>query len=261
MDLILQYLPTFMLVFCRITAFFVVSPIFSYAHAPAQFRIGLAVFVSFIAFSTLPVTNPVPIDGIFFLSVLREVIVGLALGFVVYMFFQAVQVAGVFVDTQIGFGMANVIDPMTGTQSPLLGNLKMIVSTLLFLAMNGHHYLLRALIDSYQWVPVTNEAFSQIYNGSVSTFISRSFASMFSLAFQIAAPMVVTLFLVDIGLGLLARTAPQFNVFVIGIPLKILVGLIVLAFLMPEYLSLFQTVFTSAIESMHQLTTIFGNQP
>lgn len=187
--------------------------------------------------------------------------IGLLLGFIGYLMFMTIQTAGSFIDIQIGFGIANVIDPMTGASAPIIGNFKYMIALLLFLSMNGHHYLLNAIVYSYNWVPLDNDLFVKMINGSLSEFLVRSFAQSFMLAFQMSAPLVTALFLTDIGLAFLARTAPQYNVFVIGVPLKIIIGLALLLILMPSLAALFQNLFDIMFESMQNLLGLMGKSP
>lgn len=258
MQPILLLLPNFLLIFCRITSFFVVAPIFSTRTVPAPFRIGLSFFITLLVFGSVNAGTPVPLDGNYPILILREVLFGLALGFIAYIFFNVVQVAGAFIDLQMGLGIANVYDPMTGAQSPIMGSLKYIVAILLFLSFNGHHYMLSAIMDSYVWVPIDNFFFREIASGQVSDFMVRSFSTMFALAFQLAAPIVIAMFLTDVGLGALARTAPQFNVFVVGVPVKILVGLVILLLVLPGFLQFFGKIFETLLEALTQLIRMVG---
>lgn len=251
-DAIMQLFPAFLLVFCRITAFFVVAPIFSTRNIPKTFKIGLAFFVSVIVFMTVGFDTKVTADATYILAVMREVLAGLLIGYIAYLFFAAVQTAGAFTDMQIGFAIANIVDPLTGVSAPLLGNLKYMMMMLIFLSINGHHYLLAAIMDSYKWLPLDNNLYGQIYGGSVADFLVRTFADTFMLALQISSPIVVAMILTDIGLGLLARTAPQYNVFVIGVPIKIFVGLSMLLLLLPGFGALFQMLFDHMFHALKQ---------
>ncbi|MNI69408.1 Flagellar biosynthetic protein FliR [compost metagenome] len=150
---------------------------------------------------------------------------------------------------------------MTGASAPILGNFNYLIATLLFLSINGHHYLLDAIIRSYNWIPLSNELFQKIYNGNVSEFLITTFSQSFMLAFQMAAPLIVALFLTDVALGFLARTAPQFNVFVIGIPLKIIVGLVVLLLLVSSFVYAFQHLFEFMFKSLQNLLGVIGERP
>jgi len=262
MELFFQFWPTFLLVFCRITSFFVVVPILSAKNVPTTLKIGLSVFLSLIAFTGMGADQAVTFDAQYILLIVREILIGVLLGFVSYLFFTVVQIAGSFMDLQMGFSIANVIDPLTGVSSPMLGNLKYMIAMLLFLTFDGHHFLIRAILDSYQWVPLNNELFARIYGGQISDFLFKSFSTMFYLAFQLAAPVVAAMFLTDLGLGLLTRVAPQFNIFVVGVPLKLILGFMLLVLLFPELLSLFSGLFQSMFKTMEQLLQIIsGTQP
>jgi len=253
MELMLKGFPVFLLIFCRITSFFVVAPIFSARNVPTAFKIGFGFLLSLLVFLTYGIKQTIVPDAGYILAIIREILAGVLLGYVVYLFFTVVQTAGAFVDMQMGFGMANIIDPMTGASAPLLGNFKYMIATLVFLSMNGHHYLLLALLKSYEWIPLSNDLFERIYQGDIAEFLIRTFAETFMLALQIAAPLVVAMFLTDVGLGFLARTAPQFNVFVIGIPLKILVGFLLLILMMPGLGSIFEHLFAQMFGAVEKL--------
>ncbi|GFN31880.1 flagellar biosynthetic protein FliR [Paenibacillus xylaniclasticus] len=253
MELIEQGFPIFLLIFCRMTAFFVVAPVFSMRGVPTTFKIGLGFFISLIVFLTYGVKETAVLDATYILLVFREVLVGLLLGFVVYLFFTVVQTAGALMDISMGFAMSNVVDPLTGAASPIMGNLKYMILILVFLSMNGHHYLLTSLMDSYQWLPLDNDLFSEIYDGKVSNFIAVTFTETFMLAFQIASPILVAMFLTDVALGFLAKTAPQYNVFIIGMPLKILLGLFMLVLVLPTMSGVLEHLFTAMFDRLNSL--------
>ncbi|MBO9609161.1 MAG: flagellar type III secretion system protein FliR [Paenibacillaceae bacterium] len=257
MEFLLLNFPNLLLIFCRITAFFVVAPVFSARNVPTHFKIGFSFCVALLVFGVVP-GDPVSFDGPYVLLIVRETLVGLVLGFVAYIFFTIVQVAGSFIDMQIGFSMANIIDPMTGTQSPIIGNLKFVLATLLFVTFGGHQMLIRAVMDSYEWVPLSYDWFARIADGQLTEFLVKSFATSFVLAFQMAAPIVAALFLVDIGLGILAKTAPQFNLFVIGLPLKVLLGLLMLTLLFPGFISLFFDLFETMFQHIEDVLNILA---
>ncbi|MCC3376223.1 flagellar biosynthetic protein FliR [Cohnella sp. REN36] len=262
MNTVMQVFPAFMLVLCRIASFLMVAPVFSTRTIPKTFKVGLAFFISIVVFLTVGFDNPVPLDGAYILAILKEVLAGLVIGYTAYLFFTVVQTAGAFIDIQMGFGIANIVDPLTGASAPIMGNLKFMLLTLVFLSINGHHYLIGAIMDSYKWLPLDGQLFHTVYEGRMTDFLARTFADTFLLALQIAAPLVVAMFLTDAGLGLLARTAPQYNVFVIGIPVKILVGLALLILLMPGFGTLFQMVFDRMFGALEKLFVIMkATQP
>ncbi|REK67260.1 MAG: flagellar biosynthetic protein FliR [Cohnella sp.] len=256
MEQIMQLFPAFLLVLCRISSFIVVAPVFSTRTVPGTFKIGLAFFIAVIVFLNVGFDDRVTADANYILAVMKEVLAGLLIGFVAYLFFTVVQTAGSFMDMQMGLGVANIVDPLTGMSAPLLGNLKFMLMILVFLNINGHHYLISAIMDSYRWLPLDNHFFQTVYGGSLTAFLSRTFADTFMLALQVSAPLVVAMFLTDVGLALLTRAAPQFHVFVIGIPVKIMIGLAVLILVMPGIGVVFQTLFDHMYDALEKLFVI-----
>lgn len=256
MNLIMQAFPAFLLVLCRMTAFFVVAPLFSSRMFPQSIKIGLAFYVSIMVFLTIGYDTSIVADGSYILAIIREIFAGLLIGYVAFLFFTIVQTAGGLIDLQMGFAMANVIDPFTGASAPLLGNFKYMLMMIVFLSVNGHHYLLTAIMNSYEWLPLDNKLFETYYGGNITEFLTRTFADTFLLAVQISTPIIVSLFLTDFGLALLARTAPQFNVFVIGIPIKILVGFAILILLLPGFGALFQMLFDHMFNALEKLFVV-----
>lgn len=258
MAILEQALPVFLLVFCRMSAFLVTSPIFSFRNVPMTLKIGLAFFVSLLVYAGLGGWSASVPQISYVYLIIQETLIGLLLGFLSYLFFTAVQVAGSFIDHMMGLGMANVIDPLTGTQSPVVGNFKFFVGMLIFLALDGHHYLILALMRSYEWVPLSGGFFARIADGGVSDFLVDSLARMFYLAFQMSAPIVVAIFLLDVALGVLAKTVPTMNVFVIGLPIKIVTGLILLFLTVSGFTALFRNLFAEMFRYMEQLLNILS---
>lgn len=255
-DTVMQLLPAYMLVLCRISAFIVVAPVFSSRSLPGPFKAGISVFLALLVFLTVGFDQPVPTDATYIFSVLKEIMAGLVIGYTASLFFSLIQTAGTLIDISMGLGIANILDPISGVSAPLLGNLKFMLMMLVFLSTNGHHYLLGAIMNSYKWLPLDNRMFQIIYEGRLTEFMVRTFADTFVLALQIAMPLIVAMFLTDFGLGLLARTAPQYNVFVIGIPLKILIGLALMILIMPGFSTLFQIVFDRMFDALEKLFVI-----
>lgn len=141
MEELFPHFPAFLLIVVRVTTFFVAMPIFSYRSIPVQHRVGLGIFLAWIMYYTIdaPVLE---LDVTFYLLIMKEALVGLFIGFTAYMILSAVQVAGGLIDFQMGFSIANVIDPQTGAQSPLMGQYLYTIALLFLLSTNGHHLLL-----------------------------------------------------------------------------------------------------------------------
>ncbi|MBM7571835.1 flagellar biosynthetic protein FliR [Aquibacillus albus] len=198
----------------------------------------------------------IPIDDQYLLLLFKEVLVGLLLGLIAYIILAAIQIAGGFIDFQMGFAIANVIDPQTGAQSPLIGQYFYTIALLFLLTVNGHHLLINGIFYSYETIPV--HAFIPFENEGIAAFVIEVFNRMFIIAFQLSIPIVGCLFLVDIALGIVARTVPQLNVFVVGLPLKILVAFLALFVMMSIYIMLVRNLFELMINSMDGLMRLFG---
>lgn len=250
----LATIPIFLLVFARVLAFFLTLPLFSYRTIPTLYKIGIAFFLSLIIVVTLQ-NEQVTLEENYMLLLLKEITVGLFTGLIAYLIVSAMQVAGGFIDFQMGFAVANVIDPQTGAQSPLIGQYFYMFTLLFLLSVNGHHLLIDGIVHSYQLIPL--DALITFENG-LSHFSITTFNRMFLIAFQIAIPLVGCLFLVDVALGIIARTVPQLNVFVVGLPLKITVSFTVIFFFLAIYVSLVRYLFSVMFETMRDLMVILG---
>jgi flagellar biosynthetic protein FliR len=168
-----------------------------------------------------------------------ELLVGCAIGFVSNMIFAGIQLAGQLMDMQMGFGIVNVVDPLSGTQVPLLGNFTQAMALLLFLAVDGHHYLIQSVVNSYQLIPVMGMHLT----GHFMDQLVKVMVYVFAIAIKISSPLVLTVLTADIAMGFIGRTVPQMNVFIVGMPLKILLGFICLLMLVPVYAWVFETIF------------------
>lgn len=251
----LSSIPIFVLILVRVIAFFVTLPLFSYRTIPNQFKIGFAVFLTLVMFYALD-TSTIDIEGIYILLLLKEAIVGLLIGLIAYLIVSAVQIAGGFVDFQMGFAIANVVDPQTGAQSPLTGQYFYIIALLFLLSVDGHHLLIDGIFYSYDFIPI--DKVIPFHNESMVLFVIEVFNKMFVIAFQMAIPIVGCLFLVDVALGIIARSVPQLNVFVVGLPVKIFVSFVAIFFFFSLYMMLVRNLFTSMFETMRALMQLFG---
>ncbi|MEC1179339.1 flagellar biosynthetic protein FliR [Metasolibacillus meyeri] len=245
-----------LLIFVRVSAFFVSVPLFSYRTIPPQMRIALAFALSLIMYYTYSY-EVIAFDGTYILLVLKEAIIGLMLGLIAYIIMSAVQIAGGFIDFQMGFAMANIVDPQTGAQSPLMGQFFNFLALLTMLAINGHHLLLDGIFYSYQFMPM-NQLFPNFGSEATVDFILRTFTAVFAIAFQMSAPIIATLFLVTVALGITGKTVPQLSIFVIGFPIKIAVGFIVLIIMMGVMVGVMQKLIEMMIVHLRDLMVLLG---
>lgn len=256
MEQLIPKLPVFFLILVRLTAFFVSVPFFSYKTIPVQSRVFLALVLAWMMTYSLQTVN-IPIDEMYAMLVIKEAVIGLLIGLIAYIIISALQIAGSFIDFQIGFAIANVIDPMTGAQSPLIGQFFQTLAMLLLIATNGHYLLLDAIYFSYQYIPLQS-VWPDFGDAGFAAFIMKTFTTVFAIAFQMAVPVVATIFLVDLALGITAKTVPQLNIFVVGFPIKIAVSFIVLFIMMSVMIAVMQKLFTVMFAAMRDLMVILG---
>jgi len=245
-----------LLVIGRTSGLFIISPVFSGRQIPIQIKIVLVFFLSGMIAFINPIMAEVPItnSGMFLIALGMEILIGYTLGFVAYVIFAGIQLAGQLMDMQMGFGIVNVIDPQSGTQVPLIGNFQYLLAIMIFLGVNGHHLLLRALNDSYQLVPVLGTS----YDGQILQFMMEMGLYMFVIGLKLAAPVVAALFMADLALGFVARTVPQMNVFVVGLPLKIGAGLVMVMMTLPVFIWFIQVLMERFFGYLDSLIVILG---
>lgn len=236
----------FLLVLSRMTGIFFLTPVIGSRNIPIQVKIGISLFLAFATYPFVTVPAFLGIDSPLFFAanIIKELFIGLLIGYVGLLFFSAVLIAGQVIDMQMGFGLVNVIDPLSQTQVPVMGQFKYLIAMLIFLMVNGHHWFILAVTRSFEIIPVG----SLLITSELSNAIILAFSEVLLMSIKIAFPILGTLLIVDICLGFLARTLPQMNVFIVGFPLKIGVGLAIFAVVLP----LLSNVFFKLFERMHE---------
>ncbi|MBM7613674.1 flagellar biosynthetic protein FliR [Alkaliphilus hydrothermalis] len=247
----------FILILIRVTGIFVAAPVFARNNFPMLLKVGLSATISFILLPTLGEGYMLEINGFLQLGYysMMEFLIGLLIGFISFTYFTVIYVAGTIIDVQMGFSMVNVFDPQTNTQVPIMGNFYNNIISLLFIVMNGHHLLIRALVGSYRLLPV---GFTFTIGDNVVVQMTMIFSEIFILAVKFSAPVLITVILVDILLGVLARTMPQMNVFVVGMPLKIVVGMVMILITLPFVIPFSEILFNRMFESVFDILKILS---
>jgi flagellar biosynthetic protein FliR len=233
----------FGLVLSRVSAIFTMAPVFGSRTIPATVKIGLALLISVAIYPTLDLNGlELPVQIIpFALMVLKEFAIGMIIGFLITMIMNAAFLAGQMVDTQMGFGIANIVDPITGAQIPLIGQFQYVLALTLFLALNAHRILLGTLMESFRIVPLTMASYARSI--PFTAYVIKLSSEMWVLALKIAAPALAVLFLSTVALGIVARTVPQMNVFIVGFPLQIGIGLFMVMEALPMTVIVLSRVF------------------
>lgn len=217
---------TVLLVSIRLGALFLLTPLFAVARVPIQVRLLFILSLSLVLVASLQV-NPIETQGGFsdlLQASLHEALLGALLAFGLFAAFGSFLFGGRILDFQMGFGVANLIDPGTNTQSPLIGSVLNLMAVMTFFLLNGHHMMLRGLAYSLEKIPPGSGLLQMNMEAIVSMF-----GLMFIFGIGIVMPAITTLLLLDVGMAFMARTMPQVNIFIVGLPLKIFVGLSVLA--------------------------------
>lgn len=218
-----------LLIFVRITGYLFTAPFFSLRNVPIRVKTGLSVFLTAILFYSVPYAKP-EYAGVIGLAVLiiKEALAGAIMGLFANIAYQILAFAGQIIDMEIGFSMVSEIDPVTSIQTTITANFYGYLVLLVMFITNLHHYFLKAIIDSFQIIEIGKANFNPNLYQLMVDFIT----DYFIIGFRIVLPIFAAILVVNAILAILAKIAPQMNMFVIGMQLKIFVGLIVLAMIM-----------------------------
>lgn len=230
----------FLFVFLRVMGILTIAPVFGHRSVVSQIKVGVALMVAVALFPVVPPTLKThPHLLLLVLALVKELLMGMLIGFVSLLVFIGVRFAGEMVGLDIGFGVANLIDPLSAEQVSIVGELQSLLAVVIFLLVNGHHVLLRGLAASFDLVPLGGVQMPDLLGQSLIALTGK----VFVIAVQLAAPVSATLFLTTLALGIVARTVPQMNVFVVGFPLKIIVGITALMVTLPMFYSALVALF------------------
>ena len=209
------------------------APVFSSKASPVPIRVGLVILMSIIMVSVLNQPTLPLVESIWQLAGMaaKELLVGVVIGLMFRLLFMGIKTGGAILGYQIGFAMVSVPDVDSADQVSIIARFWFLLATLIFLSINGHHLVIGAMADSFQAIP----AGMVTMPSSVGELIIKYTGYIFIIAVKVAAPVMVTLFLTDVSLGIIAKMMPTMNVFFVGFPIKIGVGLVVLAMSLPLF--------------------------
>lgn len=218
-------------IFLRITSFFLVSNGFFPKGTPAILKGVIGIIISFAVASGVDYSNVTSIENDFMTIVymISEVLCGLVLGYIVNLVFQVVKMAGAFIDLQVGLSMMNIVDPTSEESNTIISNLTYNLALVIFFISNGHHLVIGCLTKSFSVVGI-GKAIN--FSNSFETILD-AFISYFELGLRIAIPLLLVILIVELSMALISRTVPQINVLILGIPVKIVVGLLTFVALLP----------------------------
>jgi flagellar biosynthesis protein FliR len=234
----------FILVLLRVSAIVVTIPVISDSSVPVRIKAALSILITLIIFPIVLPKIPKPANYHTLILMYRmagEVMIGVIIGFVARLIFAGVQLAGDMIGFQMGLSIANVIDPITSEQVSTITELQYLISMLVFLAVDAHHIFFSAIMQSYNIIsPLTFH-----FSGPLMQFIFDFSRDMFVIALKLGAPLMAVMLFTNVGLGIVARTVPQINIFIVGFPLQIAIGLIFLGLTAPMFVQLTQGLFAN----------------
>lgn len=241
----------YLLVFFRIGGFFLVAPVFGTQLVPRRVRTGLALLVTVLLVPMLPPLAPQdPLSLSMAVTIVKQLLIGLSLGFAMQVFFQAIVFGAQLIAMQMALGFASMVDPANGINVTVLAQYFLLMLTLVFLATNGHLVMFEVMLESFRYLPLAGE---WDWSGN-----SRSIAGwgswMFMSGLLLSLPAVTALLIVNIAFGVMTRAAPQLNVFSLGFPLALLLGLIIVWAGMHGFLPQYDAFSGQAFAMMRQLS-------
>ncbi|HEY8548649.1 MAG TPA: flagellar biosynthetic protein FliR [Vicinamibacterales bacterium] len=242
------------LLLVRPGALLMTAPVFGASFAPPIARIGLLLLITLALAPVVPV--PAAAGGAAMTMIaMREMLIGLALAFSIRIVVAGAELAGHLAGFQIGYAYASLVDPQSGARNGMLSALYANVALMVFLAIDGHHQMLQALVASYEALPPGATAGGAA--GDLVGLVARTLGAVFVLGIRLAAPVLFVLFVVELILGLLARAAPQLNLMVNAVSVRLLVGLVVLAATIGVVPDVVRSVLAPAIRLAAQIAGVF----
>jgi flagellar biosynthetic protein FliR len=247
---ILNHVGTFIWPLIRISAMFVAIPLLSMNAVPARVRLVLSLAVTL---AVMPLLPDYPMVEMFsyqgFLVAVAQVMIGLTSGFIVQMVFSALLFAGQGVALSMGLGFASMVDPQNGQQVPVIAQFYVMTSTLIFLSLDGHLLLIQMLLDSFTSLPIGIEGITKANIWTIITWSSRMFAG----GLLLTMPIIVSLLLINISFGVATRAAPQLNIFSVGFPVTLMLGMVLVWLTLPDVLDQFKGILTDSYDLVGQV--------
>ena len=249
----------FVLVLARISAMIFMVPIFNDKSIPLILKAGISLLLVILLLPLLRhQAHPPLFEGglvMALVQIVRELAIGITVGFMAAMLLAAVQTAGQLMGFQMGFSIVNVIDPVSSVQVSIIAQLQYLIALLVFLSLGAHRWFIRAMNESFQLIPLGGFSLSN----DLLHILVRYSANIFVIAIKLGAPLMVALLLCNVILGVLARTVPQMNIFIVGYPLQIGLGLLVLAFSAPYMVTMFQGLYLKFFQDVFMIMQASGN--
>lgn len=245
-----QFIGTYLWPMLRISAFYFAMPVVGARTVPARLRIILTLLTTILLAPVLPpspIVSFLSMEG--FVMVIKELLIGLALGFCMQVVLHVFVLAGQFMAMKMGLGFAAMNDPSSGVSVTVLSQFYLLLSTLLFLSTNGHLVILQLLIDSFTTFPIGGNGMTSVH----FSVIVEMGSWLFSAALLITLPLFTSLMIVNMSFGVMSRSAPQLNVFTVGFPITLIFGFILMWFTLANFLPVYFEIMEEGISTLRTL--------
>lgn len=236
----------FLLLFFRFAGLFIMVPLFSHTSIPVTVKTSIAFIFSVLFFSNMPPLQLEVTTANVVMAILSEFLLGFTVGLMLQLVMNIMTFAGIQISFIMGFSMASVIDPQSGISMPIISNILALLALMIFLALDGHHVVLLFVNDSLQEVALGGFMLKE----EVFDYMLKATTNMFVVGFMIAFPIIALSLLADIIFGMLMKTMPQFNLLVIGFPIKIMVAFVVIIATLSTFMSIFRAQMFEALNSL-----------
>lgn len=241
------WITAFLFPLARIMGMLASAPVFNNAAQPRQVRLAVGLIITLALAPVLPPMPQIPPGSWVGLVVIaQQIVIGVLLGFTLRIAFAAIDVAGELIGMQMSLSFAVFYDPQNAGQTPVLSEFLGLLTTLIFLAMNGHLLILSVLAESFKLLPVATTPF---YAGGFGSMLAWS-STLFSAGLLLALPLITALLIANLAMGVLARVAPQLNIFAVGFPVTLMAGFIVLMFSIPYFGAAMERLFDNAFRAL-----------
>jgi flagellar biosynthetic protein FliR len=244
------WLIAFLWPLARVLALLAATPVLGNMATPMRVKIGLGVLITLVvapAVGPLPNVEPASPEGLLVLG--QQIVIGLAMGFAMRIVFSAVELAGEIAGLQMGLGFATLFTPQSDGSTLVVGKFLGLLATLTFLSLNGHLLMLSVLAESFTAFPISIEPFSAVGWKKLADWGG----TIFLAGLQLALPVVAALLIVNLALGILTRASPQLNIFAVGFPITLMVGMVVLMLSLPYFTPVIEQLITEGLETMLEI--------
>lgn len=249
------WIAAFIFPLARILALIASAPVLGNKQIPMRVKVALAMLITFVVAPVIQVPSNVdPASALGLFILIQQILVGLAMGFTMRLIFTAVEMAGDLAGMQMGLGFASFYDPVNASYTPVLAQFLGILTTLAFLALNGHLFMLATLADSFQTFPIS----SALPAAAAFRTLAEWGSIIFSHALQLSMPLIAALMITNLALGVLTRSAPQLNIFAVGFPITLTVGFATLALSLAYLVPLLEHSVNEALDMMQRLASQLG---